>query len=108
MKAQKVIFITIGIALILLGTCMFVNAESNYPWHEIFLINSLRTRGQLTNIIKRLAHDGEICAIYDHAWNPSEPQNGIALPAGSTNEVFGTRHLVCQMCNKRSLTGEPK
>ena len=49
------------------------NTTVEWGWTDADYIDAMAKSGELTNVVKRLAKDGHICAVLGHNWRGGRP-----------------------------------
>jgi len=67
-------------------------------------IEYMQEHGTLTNVIKRLAKDGHICAVFGHQWRGGRQGEGEMYPGGPSVTFCdyhpNTTYRTCRICGK--------
>lgn len=74
-----------------------------------YYISAMQRDGELTNVIRRLAGSGEICAVLGHQWREGRPGEGEISPNSASwyadyhPGVFYRTCRICGKCQSQSL-----
>ena len=87
--------------LLLLACCLTVAASEMAP--EQAAIESLRTSGTLTNVVKALIASGDVCQQTGHQWRDGRPgeRNGLVFADYHPGTSFRTC-VLCQTCQTKT------